>query len=71
MVMCYPDIQLKMGYDLVNPKLTQLADLSHYVSELANLHPNSHQPFVGSGAIARKGVPRQCCCQTCDELSTC
>ncbi|MEZ4619688.1 MAG: citramalate synthase [Caldilineaceae bacterium] len=56
MVSIIPDIQLKMGYDLVKPeKLTQLADLSHYVSELANLHPNSHQPFVGSSAFAHKG----------------
>jgi len=51
-----PDLQLKMGYDLVAPeKLEQLTDLSHYVSELANLHPDTHQPFVGSSAFAHKG----------------
>ena len=33
----------------------QLADLSRYVSELANLNPESHQPFVGASAFAHKG----------------
>jgi len=56
LVSIIPDLQLKMGYELVSPnKLTQLADLSHYVSELANLNPDSHQPFVGSSAFAHKG----------------
>jgi len=56
MVSVIPDLQLKMGYDLVPPeKLTQLADLSRYVSELANLNPDSHQPFVGASAFAHKG----------------
>ncbi|MEM7134635.1 MAG: citramalate synthase [Chloroflexota bacterium] len=51
-----PDLQLKMGYEIVDPdKLSQLAELSHYVSELANLSPDSHQPFVGSSAFAHKG----------------
>lgn len=56
LVSIIPDIQLKMNQPLVAPeKLTQLADLSHYVSELANLNPDSHQPFVGSSAFAHKG----------------
>ena len=50
------NLQLKMGYDLVSEeKLTGLTDLSHYVSELANLSPNMHQPFVGQSAFAHKG----------------
>lgn len=50
------DLQLKMGYDLVpSEKLSQLSDLSHYVTELANLNPDTHQPFVGSSAFAHKG----------------
>jgi 2-isopropylmalate synthase len=36
-------------------KRTQLTDLSRYVSELANLSPESHQPFVGASAFAHKG----------------
>ena len=51
-----PDLQLKMGYDCVAPeRLRQLADLSRYVSELANMSPDSHQPFVGQSAFAHKG----------------
>lgn len=51
-----PDLQLKMGIDLVKPeRLSQLTELSRYVSELANLNPDSHQPFVGSSAFAHKG----------------
>jgi 2-isopropylmalate synthase len=49
-------LQLKMGYDLVPAeKLRQLTELSRYVSELANLNPDSHQPFVGASAFAHKG----------------
>jgi len=45
-----------MGYEVVPPeKLGQLTELSRYVSELANLSPDSHQPFVGSSAFAHKG----------------
>jgi 2-isopropylmalate synthase len=50
------DLQLKMGHQVVSPEgLQGLSDLSHYVSELANLSPNSHQPFVGMSAFAHKG----------------
>ena len=50
------NLQLKMGYDLIAPqKLASLTDLSHYVNELANLRPNTHQPFVGQSAFAHKG----------------
>ena len=50
------NMQLKMGYDLVNEeKLAHLTDLSHYINELANLRPNTHQPFVGRSAFAHKG----------------
>jgi 2-isopropylmalate synthase len=56
LVSVIPDIQLKMGHAVVPPeKLAQLTDLSRYVSELANLHPDTHQPFVGSSAFAHKG----------------
>lgn len=51
-----PDLQLKMGHDLVPmDKLAYLAEISRYVSELANLNPDSHQPFVGASAFAHKG----------------
>jgi 2-isopropylmalate synthase len=50
------DLQLKMGLDVLDTaRLAQLTDLSRYVSELANLNPDTHQPFVGSSAFAHKG----------------
>ena len=50
------DLQLKMACQAVSPEqLRQLTELSHYVSELANLKPDSHQPFVGQSAFAHKG----------------
>ncbi len=50
------DLQLKMGYEVVPPdKLGDLVELSRFVSELANLNPDSHQPFVGASAFAHKG----------------
>ena len=50
------NLQLKMGYELVgNDRLAKLTELSHYVNELANLRPNTHQPFVGQSAFAHKG----------------
>jgi 2-isopropylmalate synthase len=56
LVSIIPDLQLKMGYAVVAPeKLGLLTDLSRYVSELANLNPDSRQPFVGSSAFAHKG----------------
>jgi len=40
---------------LLEDKLSRLTELSRYVSELANLIPNTHQPFVGNSAFAHKG----------------
>ena len=51
-----PDLALKMNIDCISrERLTGLTELSHYVSELANLSPDSHQPFVGTSAFAHKG----------------
>ena len=56
MVSIIPDLQLKMNHQCVAPeKLTHLVELSRYVSELANLSPDTHQPFVGASAFAHKG----------------
>ncbi|KFD42513.1 transferase [Peptococcaceae bacterium SCADC1_2_3] len=35
--------------------LVRLTELARYVSELANMHPLSSQPYVGSSAFAHKG----------------
>jgi 2-isopropylmalate synthase len=51
-----PNLQLKMGYRcLTDEQLARLTDLSRTVSELANLTPDPHQPFVGRSAFAHKG----------------
>jgi len=51
-----PDLALKMEIDcLPRDQLAGLTDLAHYVSELANIHPDAHQPFVGMSAFAHKG----------------
>ncbi len=51
-----PDLQLKMGYRCVSDEqLARLRELSLFVSELANLSPDPHQPFVGQSAFAHKG----------------
>lgn len=51
-----PNLVLKMGYDcMADEKIMGLTELSRYVSELANLNPNPHQPYVGNSAFAHKG----------------
>jgi 2-isopropylmalate synthase len=56
LVSIIPDLQVKMGLHVVSPqRLFRLTELSRYVSELANLNPDIHQPFVGASAFAHKG----------------
>jgi 2-isopropylmalate synthase len=51
-----PDLELKMGIKcLPEGNLARLFDLSHYVSELANLHQDEHLAYVGRAAFAHKG----------------
>lgn len=51
-----PDLVLKMNVDCVSrERLANLTELSHYVSEVVNLTPDAHQPFVGLSAFAHKG----------------
>ena len=51
-----PNLELKMGYKaLPEGNLRRLTEVSHYVSEVANLSHHNHQPFVGHGAFAHKG----------------
>ena len=50
------NLQLKMGYACVEPEqLATLADLSHFVDEVANLMPVDRAPYVGRSAFAHKG----------------
>lgn len=51
-----PNLQLKLGYHCVEPEqLTELAPSSRLISELVNLAPDDHAPFVGLSAFAHKG----------------
>jgi 2-isopropylmalate synthase len=51
-----PNLQLKLGYNCIAAnQLSQLAQTSHFVSEVVNLAPDDHAPFVGRSAFAHKG----------------
>jgi 2-isopropylmalate synthase len=51
-----PDLQLKMGKVCVpEANLANLAELSNFVAEIANLPQDKHQPYVGSSAFTHKG----------------
>ncbi|MBU4312455.1 MAG: citramalate synthase [Candidatus Omnitrophica bacterium] len=51
-----PNLQLKMGRKcLSDAKLKELTEVSHYVSEVANMRHRDGQPFVGRSAFAHKG----------------
>ncbi|MFC1517513.1 citramalate synthase [Candidatus Margulisiibacteriota bacterium] len=51
-----PALNLKMGTKaLTDKQLTKLTELSHHISEIANLVPNDHQAYVGRSAFTHKG----------------
>lgn len=51
-----PNLELKLGLRSIGKeKLRHLAEVSHYVSELANLHHRQDLPYVGKSAFAHKG----------------
>ena len=51
-----PNLQLKLGYACVSePQLTHLSETSRLISEVVNLAPDDHAPFVGLSAFAHKG----------------
>ena len=50
------NLRLKMGLKVVDDaQLKRLTEASNYVSELMNLTPDTHRPFVGRSAFAHKG----------------
>jgi 2-isopropylmalate synthase len=50
-----PALQLKMGIEVLHPdKMARLTEASRYVSELANLSPDTHQPYTGASAFTHK-----------------
>ncbi|MBD2202893.1 citramalate synthase [Calothrix sp. FACHB-1219] len=51
-----PNLQLKLGYSCIGEdELAQLTEASRFVSEVVNLAPDEHAPFVGMSAFAHKG----------------
>ena len=49
------NLKLKMGLDVVeDEQLARLSEISHFVSELANLSPDPQAPYVGTSAFAHK-----------------
>ncbi len=51
-----PNLQLKLGYRcLPEGKLQHLTEISRAISEVVNLAPDDHAPFVGLSAFAHKG----------------
>jgi len=56
LVSIVPALQLKMGHTCVpEESLVRLTELSRAVSEIANMRPDPHAPYVGVSAFAHKG----------------
>jgi 2-isopropylmalate synthase len=50
------NLQLKMGLKVLDEeRLRGLTEASNYVSELMNVTPDTHRPYVGRSAFAHKG----------------
>lgn len=50
------NLQLKMDYECIpHENLKHLTDLSRFISEVANVPPVNHRPFVGKSAFTHKG----------------
>ncbi|MEG4023627.1 MULTISPECIES: citramalate synthase [unclassified Microcoleus] len=51
-----PNFQLKLGHDCIqDEQLVRLTQVSRSISEIVNLAPDDHAPFVGLSAFAHKG----------------
>lgn len=51
-----PNLQLKLGYACISDEqLAKLTETSRWISEVVNLAPDDHAPFVGLSAFAHKG----------------
>ncbi len=51
-----PGLQLKMGFSCVPAaSMRRLRELSRLSYDLSNMHPETHQPYVGDSAFAHKG----------------
>jgi 2-isopropylmalate synthase len=51
-----PNLQLKLGYRCIqDDQMARLTQASRLISEVVNLAPDDHAPFVGRSAFAHKG----------------
>ena len=51
-----PILKLKLGIDCItDAQLVRLTEVSHYISEVANLVPDPFAPYVGLSAFSHKG----------------
>jgi 2-isopropylmalate synthase len=51
-----PNLQTKLDYQCISEsQLSQITEISRFVSEVVNLAPDDHAPFVGLSAFAHKG----------------
>lgn len=51
-----PTLTLKCGIETVpRGNLAHITELSRYISEVANVHPDTRQPYVGMSAFTHKG----------------
>ncbi len=50
-----PNLQLKMGYDILGEGLKNLVYVSRQVYEIANMNTNEYAPYVGRSAFSHKG----------------
>ncbi len=51
-----PALKLKMNFNCISDQeLARLTETSRFVSELCNVAPDPHQPYVGRNAFAHKG----------------
>ena len=49
------NLKVKMGIDCVSDdQLARLTEVSHYISEIANIPPSARQPYVGSASFTHK-----------------
>lgn len=56
LIQIIPNLELKYGKRCLDEsKLRELTALSHFVAEVANIHPDPRQPYVGQCVFAHKG----------------
>ncbi len=49
-----PDLQLKMGLEVITGDLRMLSPISHHIAEIVNITLDPHRPYVGSSAFTHK-----------------